>query len=131
MDRPIWSRMTRKRHGRVSARGGTITFGSNAQGDNAMSTYVLRGRYSWDALKGMISNPEDREAAIAKVVEKAGGKLLSYYLTFGDDDWLVIIDCPNNEVALAIAAVAAAGGSVTDTKTTVAMTTKEAMAAFK
>ena len=63
--------------------------------------------------------------------EKAGGKLLSYYLTFGDDDWLVIIDCPNHEVALSIAAVAAAGGSVTDTKTTVAMTTKEAMAAFK
>ena len=96
-----------------------------------MSTYVLRGRYSSDALKGMISSPEDREAAIAKVVEKAGGKLLSYYLTFGDDDWLVLIDCPNNEVALSIAAVAAAGGSVTDTKTTVAMTTKEAMAAFK
>jgi uncharacterized protein with GYD domain len=79
----------------------------------------------------MISSPEDREAAIAKVVEKAGGKLLSYYVTFGDDDWLVIIDCLNNEVALSIAAVAAAGGSVTDTKTTVAMTTKEAMAAFK
>ena len=97
-----------------------------------MSTYVLRGRYSSDALKGMISSPEDREAAIAKVVEKAGGKLLSYYLTFGDDSyWLVIIDCPNNEVALSIAAVAAAGGSVTDTKTTVAMTTKEAMSAFK
>jgi uncharacterized protein with GYD domain len=48
----------------------------------------------------MIASPEDREAAIAKVVEKAGGKLLSYYLTFGDDDWLVIFDCPNNEVAL-------------------------------
>jgi hypothetical protein len=44
---------------------------------------------------------------------------------------LVTIDCPNNEVALSIAAVAAAGGSVTDTKTTVAMATKEAMAAFK
>src|SRR5436305_13764318 len=99
--------------------------------DNAMSTYVLRGRYSSDALKGMLSSPEDREAAIAKVVEKAGGKLLSYYLTFGDDDWLVIIDCPDNEVALSIAVVGAAGGSNTDTKTTVAMTAKQAMAAFK
>ena len=55
-----------------------------------MSIYVLRGRYSSEALKGMIASPEDREAAIAKVVEKAGGRLLSYYLTFGDDDWLVI-----------------------------------------
>lgn len=96
-----------------------------------MSTYILRGKYSSEAIKGMISSPEDREAAITKVAEKAGGKLLSYYLTFGDDDWLVVIDCPNNEAALSIAAVAAAGGSVSDTKTTVAMTTKEAMAAFK
>jgi len=96
-----------------------------------MSIYVLRGRYSADALKGMVASTEDREAAIAKVVEKAGGKLLSYYLTFGEDDWLVIMDCPNNDVALTIAIVGAAGGSNTDMKTSVAMTTKEAMAAFK
>jgi uncharacterized protein with GYD domain len=108
-----------------------MSLGFNAQGDIAMSTYVLRGRYSSEALNGMITSPEDREAAIAKVVGKAGGKLLSYYLTFGDDDWMVIMECPNNEAALSIAAVAAAGGSVTDTKTTVAMTTKEAMASFK
>jgi uncharacterized protein with GYD domain len=96
-----------------------------------MSIYVLRGKYSSEALKGMMASPEDREAAIAKVVEKAGGKLIGYYVTFGDDDWLVIIDCPSNEAALSIAVVAAAGGSVADTKTTVAMTTKQAMAAFK
>jgi uncharacterized protein with GYD domain len=105
--------------------------GSKSQGDAAMSIYVLRGRYSSEALKGMIASPEDREAAIAKIVEKAGGKLLSYYVTFGDDDWLVIIDCPNNEVALSIAIVGAAGGSNMDTKTTIAMTSKQAMAAFK
>jgi uncharacterized protein with GYD domain len=96
-----------------------------------MSIHILRGRYSSEALKGMMTSPEDREAAITKVVEKAGGKLLSYYLTFGDDDWLVILDCPSSEVALSIAIVAAAGGNITDTKTTIAMTTKEAMAAFK
>jgi len=96
-----------------------------------MSIYVLRGRYSSEALKGMMASPEDREAAIAKVVEKAGGTLIGYYLTFGEDDWLVMIDCPNNEVAVSIAIVAAAGGSIVDTKTTVAMTSKQAMAAFK
>jgi uncharacterized protein with GYD domain len=79
----------------------------------------------------MVASPEDREAAIAKVIEKAGGKLIAYYLTFGEDDWLLIADCPNNEVATTIAIVGAAGGSITDTKTTVAMTSKQAMAAFK
>lgn len=43
----------------------------------------------------------------------------------------MIFDCPNNEAALSIAIVGAAGGSNTDTKTTVAMTAKEVMAAFK
>ena len=96
-----------------------------------MSIYILRGRYNAEALRGMMASPEDREAAIAKVVEKAGGKLIGYYLTFGEDDWLVIIDCPNNEVASSVAIVAAAAGSITDMKTTVAMTAKQAMAAFK
>lgn len=58
-----------------------------------------------------MASPDDREAAIAKVVEKAGGKLLGYYVTFGEDDWFVIIECPNNEVASSIAIVAAAGGA--------------------
>jgi len=96
-----------------------------------MSIYILRGRYSAEALKGMVASPEDREAAIAKVVEKAGGRLIGYYVTFGQDDWFVIADCPNNEVASSIALVAAAGGSVTHTKTTVAMTSQQAMATFK
>ena len=95
-----------------------------------MSIYILRGRYNSEALKGMMASPEDREAAIAKVVEKAGGKVIGYYMTFGEDDWLLIIDCPNNEVALSIAIVAGAGGSIADTKTCVAMTSKQAMAAF-
>jgi len=43
----------------------------------------------------------------------------------------VIFDCPNNEVAFSIAIVSAAGGSNTGTKTTVAMTAKQAMSAFK
>ena len=64
-------------------------------------------------------------------MEKLGGNLIAYYVTFGDDDWLLIVDCPSNEAALFLAIVAAAGGSITDTKTTVAMTTKQAMAAFK
>lgn len=96
-----------------------------------MSIYILRGRYNSEALKGMAASPEDREAAIAKLVEKAGGKVIGYYMTFGEDDWLLIIECPSNEVALTIAIVAAAGGSITDTKTSVAMTSKQAMAAFK
>ena len=50
-----------------------------------------------------MTSPEDREAALAKVFEKAGGKLLAFYLTFGEDDFLTIADCPDHHAALALA----------------------------
>jgi uncharacterized protein with GYD domain len=55
-----------------------------------MPIFIYRGRYNADAVKGMMTSPEDREAALAKVFEKAGGKLLAFYLTFGEDDFLTI-----------------------------------------
>lgn len=51
-----------------------------------MPLYIYRGRYNAEAVKGMMTVPDDREAAIAKVLQNAGGKLLAYYLTFGEDD---------------------------------------------
>jgi uncharacterized protein with GYD domain len=96
-----------------------------------MPIFIYRGRYSAEAAKGMMASPEDREEALAKTFENAGGKLLAYYLTFGDDDFLVIAECPDHHAAFALAIAGAAGGSISDMKTTLAVTSKEAMAAFK
>jgi len=96
-----------------------------------MPIYIYRGRYNAEAAKGMMASPEDREAALAKVFENAGGKLLEFYLTFGEDDFLSIAECPDNNAALALAIAGAAGGSISNMKTTVAVTSKEAMGAFK
>jgi uncharacterized protein with GYD domain len=96
-----------------------------------MPVYISRGRYSHSALQGMIDNPEDRQAAVAKLVESAGGKLLSFYITLGDDDWLLIAEAPNEQAVSAAIIAAAAGGSISNTRTTVAMTSKEAMEAFR
>ena len=38
----------------------------------------------------MIVKPEDRTDAVRAMIELAGGKLLDYYVTFGDYDFLVI-----------------------------------------
>ena len=79
----------------------------------------------------MLAAPEDREPSIAKVFEKLGGKLLSYYVTLGQFDWLLIADFPNETVASSAILVAMAGGSVTNVQTTVAMTSRQAIEAFK
>jgi uncharacterized protein with GYD domain len=51
---------------------------------------VTRGRVTHDYLKGLISAPEDREPAVRKVIEKAGGKVLNFYFTTGESDFLLI-----------------------------------------
>jgi len=96
-----------------------------------MQTYIFRGRYNADAIKGMMANPEDREAVLAKIFAKVGGKLLAYYMTFGEDDFVFIAECPDNHTVLSLSILGTAGGSVSDLKTAAAMTSKEAMAAFK
>jgi uncharacterized protein with GYD domain len=71
-----------------------------------------------------------RYYSIAKVFEQLGGRLLSYYVTLGEYDWLIVAEFPNEKVASSGILVAMAGGSVSNVQTTVAMTSKEAMEAF-
>jgi uncharacterized protein with GYD domain len=96
-----------------------------------MPTYICQGRYSRDAILGMMKSPEDRAEAVSKLAQAAGGKLVSYYVTFGETDFLVIVEAPNERVMAATVLAAAAGGGVTDLRTTVAMTTAEAKEALR
>jgi uncharacterized protein with GYD domain len=96
-----------------------------------MPIFISQGRYSQDAMRAMVSKPEDRTEPVSKLIEAAGGRLLGYYVTFGDYDWLLIVEAPDAKSAAAAAITAAAAGGVTDMKTTLAMTGAEAMEAFR
>ena len=96
-----------------------------------MPIYISRGRFTSDAVKGMLAKPENREEAVAKLCESLGGKLIGWYLTFGHHDFLVIAEFPNEKAAASAVLAAAAGGSLTEVETTVAMTAKEAQATFE
>jgi hypothetical protein len=52
-------------------------------------------------------------------------------LTFGHHDWLAIGEFPNEKAAASAILAAAAGGSLSDIETTVAMTAKEATATLR
>ena len=95
-----------------------------------MPIYISQGRYTRDAIAGMIAKPEDRSEAVGKLLKKAGGKLLSHYLTFGEYDFLVICEAPNEQVMASVVLTAAAGGSVSEVRTTVALSAKDARTAF-
>ncbi|MBZ6075376.1 GYD domain-containing protein [Microvirga puerhi] len=94
-----------------------------------MPLFITQGRYTHNAMKGMLASPEDRTEMVSKLFEKAGGKLRDYFFTFGEYDFLVITEGPMDGAASALI-VAAASGGVTDMKTTVAMTSAEMKEAF-
>jgi uncharacterized protein with GYD domain len=95
-----------------------------------MPTYITQGRYTREAIKGMIVKPEDRADQVGRLLSKAGGKLLGYYLTFGDYDFLMIAEAPGETQIAAALLAAGSGGGVTGLKTTVALTSAEAKGAF-
>src|SRR5664279_4719374 len=99
-------------------------------GRERMPIYITQGRYTRDAIKGMIIKPEDRADQVGRLLSKVGGKLLGYYLTFGEYDFLTVAEAPSETQMAAVLLAAGSGGGVTDLKTTVAMTSVEAKGAF-
>jgi uncharacterized protein with GYD domain len=96
-----------------------------------MPIYISRGRFTSDAVKGMLANPENREEAVARLFKNVGGRLIGWYLTFGDHDWMAIGEFPHEKAAASAILAAAAGGSLSHIETTVAMTAKDAHATFE
>ena len=56
---------------------------------------------------------------------------MGWYLTFGPHDWLVIGEFPDDKAAASALLAAAAGGSLSEIETTVAMTAKDAKTTFE
>jgi uncharacterized protein with GYD domain len=58
-------------------------------------------------------------------------KLLALYFTFGEYDFLSVSEAPNEEVMASALIAGAASGEISHLRTSVAMTSKDAMKAFK
>ncbi|MGE3148838.1 MAG: GYD domain-containing protein [Pseudorhodoplanes sp.] len=95
-----------------------------------MPIFITQGRYTREAVKGMIDKPEDRAEALSRLMTKAGARLIGYYVTFGEYDFMTIVEAQSQtQVAAALFAAASRGG-VTDLRTTVAMTSVEAKGVY-
>ena len=95
-----------------------------------MPIYITQGRYTREAIKGMLVKPEDRAEAVSRALSKVGGRLIGYYLTFGEYDFMTVAEAPDNTQMAVVLLAAGSGGGVSDLKTTVAMTSVEAKGAF-
>ena len=90
-----------------------------------MGIYITQGNYTETAMKGMLDNPEDREGAVAGLMESVGAKLLHYYVTTGEYDFLVVSEGNDLKDLVAVLMVAGASGGVTNLKTVQGFTTQE------
>ena len=64
-----------------------------------MPIYISRGRFTSDAVKGMLAKPENREEVVTKLYKSVGGRLIGWYLTFGHHDWMAIGEFPDEKAA--------------------------------
>ncbi len=55
-----------------------------------MAIYITQGKYTGAAIKGLLAKPEDREKEVRALIERNGGKLVAYYITFGEYDWMTV-----------------------------------------
>lgn len=79
-----------------------------------MATYVILMNLTDQGIKNIKDSPA-RTAETVKAVEAAGGKLLAFYVTMGQYDYVAIAEGPGDEAALAQLLALGAGGNVRTT----------------
>jgi uncharacterized protein with GYD domain len=87
--------------------------------------------YTPEAWAALVRNPQDRAAAIEKLSDQVGGKLVALYYAFGDYDGVIINEAPDDVTAAAVILAAVSPGHVKATKTTRLLTVEEAMEAMR
>jgi uncharacterized protein with GYD domain len=90
-----------------------------------MVRLVTRGRFTHDYAKGLVAAPEDREPAVRKLIEGAGGKVVSFYFTTGDTDFMLVSEANESESIIAALLAVVASGAISNVTTARAWTGAE------
>ena len=96
-----------------------------------MPKYLFQGSYTPEGFKGLMEEggTKRREAAI-EALGSVGGKLDAFYFSFGEDDFHIIVDLPDNVSTTAISFVGNVSGTFS-IRTTVLLTPEEVDEAVK
>ena len=90
-----------------------------------MPKYLFHGSYTEQGLKGLLKDGGvKRREAVEQLTKSLGGVLESFYYAFGEDDFFVIIDAPDNVGATAASLIVNATGTV-KARVTVLLTPEE------
>ena len=95
-----------------------------------MPLYLGRFKYSAEAIRAMIENPQDRGAASREAAESLGCKLHGLWWTLGEHDGAFLLEAPDNIAVVALAMAVGASGQVTS-EATVLLDMDEAQEAMR
>ena len=95
-----------------------------------MGFYMIQGCYTQPAIKNLVARPENRSKAGGALVKALGGKLHQYFMSFGEYDFVAIVEMPDDQAAAAASMALGSAGHLSGVKTTKLMTVDEAMAAM-
>src|SRR6478752_358504 len=90
-----------------------------------MPTFITYPSYSQAGIKGIVDKPTDCTEAIKTLVEKAGGKPVTAYMTTGTNDGVLVTELPDRSYEVAVGMAAAASGAVSKIETVRAWTLGE------
>ncbi len=96
-----------------------------------MPKYLLQGSYTEQGLKGILKEGgSKRLEAVEQLCKGMGGTLEVFYYAFGEDDFFIIIDMPDNVGVTAASLMVNASGTV-KVRVTVLVTPEEVDQATK
>ena len=91
-----------------------------------MPKFMIEASYTADGMRGLAKDKASgRQAAIKDALAALGGKLDSMHFALGEQDVVLICECPDHVSAAALAMAASASGLVR-TKTIPLLTVEEA-----
>ena len=96
-----------------------------------MPLYMTQFAYTSDAWAALVKNPQNREEVLRALIEKLGGRLLTFYYAFGEYDGVFISEMPDETTVTAAVLAAISPGHVKAVKTTVLLTTAQTMEAMR
>ncbi len=96
-----------------------------------MPKYLFHGSYTPEGFKGLLDEGgSKRREAAEQALKSVGGTLEAFYFSFGEDDFYIIVDLPDNVSTTAVSFVGNVSGSFS-IKTIVLLTPEEVDEAIK
>ena len=96
-----------------------------------MPKYLFHGSYTPEGFRGLLDEGgSKRREAAEQALKSVGGTLEAFYFSFGDNDFYIIVDLPDNVSTTAVSFVGNVSGSFS-IKTIVLLTPEEIDEAIK